>query len=79
MKIAITQKDNLSKRLAALMRLAILGQDEELILFATKDSADKMAKLLRSNGKITEIYVSDKTIYITDGLKVQIEIIDGYE
>jgi len=79
MKIAIIQKDNLSKRLAALMRLALLSQEEELLLFTTQAEADKISKLLRSNGKITEIYVSDKTIYVTDGLKIQIEIIDGYE
>ncbi len=79
MKIAIKGKENLSLRLAVLLKKCVAAKKEELFLFSTTDVKDSIVNLLQKSEKITEIHVSDKVIYLTQGLKIQIEVIDGYE
>ena len=79
MKIAIKDIHNITLRMAVLLRRLVAAHEDELILFATPAVAEKLKSLLQKNTSITEIYASDKTIYIAKGLKIQIEEIDGFE
>lgn len=79
MKIAIKDINNLTLRMAVLLRRLVSENEDELLLFATPDVAEKLKSLLQKNTSINEIYASDKTIYIAKGLKIQIEEIDGFE
>jgi len=76
MKTAITSKVDLGPKLAALLHRLVLENEEELILFTTPAITELLKKLLAKSNSITEIYISDKTIYIAKGLKIQIETID---
>lgn len=79
MKIAIKDKIDLGPKLARLLHRLTGENVDELILFATPDVVLLIKKLLAKSNVITEIHISDKTIYIARGMKIQIETIDRYE
>lgn len=76
MKIVITSKVDLGPKLATILHRLVGDKEGELTLFATPAITELLKKLLAKSNIITEINISDKTIYIAKSLRVQIETID---
>lgn len=79
MRVAIIKSHNLADVIKRAVNICIKLEEKELVLFSTPDQVDDIRDILNKSKVVSEIQVSNKTIYIAKGIKIQLENIDYYE
>lgn len=79
MKVVIIKAQNLADVIKRAVNICLKLEEKELYFLSTPDQINNMRDILNKSEVVKEIQVSNKTIYIAKGIKIQLENIDYYE